>query len=77
MFQKLRFSITPDAVKGALNTLQRSLVRILEMEVMASIWMVHIVDVASGFLIDELHHTLQVNYERSQRPTPTRTWYGV
>ncbi|KAJ6177825.1 hypothetical protein N7519_008286 [Penicillium mononematosum] len=46
----------PDAVKGALDALQRSLVRILKMEAMASIWMVHIVDVASGSLASKLHH---------------------
>lgn len=65
MFPYPRFSIPPDAMKGALDTLQRSLIRILEKEGKASGWIVHIADAASGFVVGKLHYLYKVKYERS------------
>ncbi|KAF4767721.1 hypothetical protein HAV15_009752 [Penicillium sp. str.  len=73
MSPKLRWSIPPDAVKGAMDALQRSFVRFLVDEVQASSCVVSIADVASGWIVGKFFHI----YARSQMPTPTRTWYGA
>lgn len=56
MSPKLRWSIPPNAVKGAMDALPRSFVRFLVDKVQVSSWVVNIANVASGWIVGKNFH---------------------